>query len=63
MRSLIYAVGILLLLNSCATTEIPPRPGPHHQRLDKVELKGEEAPVFIRQRSMPPKQGVWKTLN
>lgn len=47
MKSLIYAVAILLLVNSCATTEeIPPRPGPHHQRLPDTELTGEEAPIF-----------------
>ena len=46
MRSLIYAVGILLLVNSCATTNVPPRPEPHHQRLVKDELTQNEAPVF-----------------
>ncbi len=46
MRSLIYAVAILLLVNSCATTEMPPRPGPHHQRLNAAELKDHEAPIF-----------------
>lgn len=46
MRSLIYAVGILLLVNSCATTNVPLRPEPHHQRLVKDELTQNEAPVF-----------------
>ena len=47
MKSLVYAVAFLLLLNSCATTEeIPPRPGPHHQRLPDAELRGEESPIF-----------------
>jgi len=46
MKSLIYAVAILLLVNSCATTEMPPRPGPHHQRLNNAELKEHEEPIF-----------------
>ena len=46
MKSLIYAVAILLLVNSCATTEMPLRPGPHHQRLNKAELEEHEAPIF-----------------
>ena len=46
MKSLIYAVAILLLVNSCATTEMPLRPGPHHQRLNKAELKEHEKPIF-----------------
>jgi len=47
MRLPIYAVAILLLVNSCATTDvIPLRPGPHHQRLDAAELKAHEAPIF-----------------
>ncbi|MDX2427556.1 MAG: type II secretion system secretin GspD [Xanthomonadales bacterium] len=48
MKSLIYAVAILLLVNSCATTdsEIPLRPEPHHQRLTKAELKADESPIF-----------------
>ncbi|MDH4019117.1 MAG: type II secretion system secretin GspD [Xanthomonadales bacterium] len=47
MKSLIYAVVILLLVNSCTTTsEIPPRPGPHHQRLDRAELAADESPIF-----------------
>ena len=46
MRSLIYAVAILLLVNSCATTEMPLRPEPHHQRLNKAELKEHEEPIF-----------------
>jgi general secretion pathway protein D len=46
MKSLIYAVAILLLVNSCATTEMPLRPEPHHQRLNKAELEEHEAPIF-----------------
>jgi len=46
MKSLIYAVAILLLVNSCATTNTPLRPEPHHQRLNKAELKELEEPIF-----------------
>ena len=46
MKSLIYAVAILLLVNSCATTETPLRPEPHHQRLSKSELEADDAPIF-----------------
>ena len=46
MKTLIYAVAILLLVNSCTTTDIPPRPGPHHQRLNAAELKAHEQPIF-----------------
>lgn len=46
MKSLIYAVTILLLVNSCATTDTPSRPEPYHQRLNKAELKELEEPIF-----------------
>ena len=46
MKPLIHAVAILLLVNSCATSEMPVRPGPHHQRLDKAELEAHEEPIF-----------------
>lgn len=46
MKSLMYAVAILLLVNSCATTEIPLRPEPHHQRLNKTEREVNDEPIF-----------------
>jgi len=46
MRSLIFAVAILLLASSCATTEPTVRLEPNHQRLDKAELKELEKPIF-----------------
>ena len=46
MKLLIRAVAILLLVNSCATTEMPLRPEPHHQRLNKAELEAHEEPMF-----------------
>jgi general secretion pathway protein D len=46
MKSLIYAVTILLLVNSCATTEAPSKRGPDHQRLNKSELAELEKPIY-----------------
>ncbi|MGB5488111.1 MAG: type II secretion system secretin GspD [Lysobacterales bacterium] len=58
MKPLIYAVAILLLVNSCATTDIPPRPGPHHQRLDKAELEAHEEPIFTSTENASQAGGV-----
>jgi general secretion pathway protein D len=46
MKSLIYAVAILLLVNSCATTDAPSKREPGHQRLNKAELKELEEPIY-----------------
>jgi len=60
MKSLIYAVAILLLVNSCATTEtdIPLRPEPHHQRLNKAELEADDAPIFTTAENASQAGGV-----
>ena len=58
MKSLIYTVAILLLVNSCATTEIPLRPGPHHQRLNKSELEADDAPIFTTAENASQAGGV-----
>ena len=47
MKSLIYAVAILLLVNSCATTDdIKVGLENPHQRLNKAELVEHEEPLF-----------------
>ncbi len=46
MKSLIYAVAILLLVNSCATTEGPVTRELDHQRLVNSELKASEEPIY-----------------
>ncbi len=46
MKSLIFTVTILLLLNSCATTDTPQKHGPDHQRLKKPDQITLEEPVY-----------------
>jgi len=46
MKSLIYAVAILLLVSSCATMDAPVRRHPDHQRLQKSETKANETPIY-----------------
>ncbi|MGA9572669.1 MAG: type II secretion system secretin GspD [Lysobacterales bacterium] len=46
MKSLIFTVTILLLLNSCATTDTPQKRGPDHQRLKKPDQVTLEEPVY-----------------
>jgi len=59
MKSLIYAVAILLLVNSCATTEgIKVGLETPHQRLNKAELKELEDPLFTEPENASQAGGV-----
>jgi general secretion pathway protein D len=58
MKSLIYAVAILLLVNSCATTEVPVKRGPDHQRLNKSAQTKLEEPIFTTPENASQAGGV-----
>lgn len=58
MKSLIYAVAILLLVNSCATMDAPVRRDSGHQRLEKSEQTPSEAPIFTNPENPAEAGGV-----
>jgi len=58
MKSLIYAAAIMLLVSSCATTDMPVRRDPGHQRLQKSEQATDEEPIYTNAENPAEAGGV-----